>query len=324
MNEAETRAELIDPALKAAGWGEVDGTRVRREAVITIGRLTGNGKRGKQDIADYVLEYRGQKLAVIEAKKHELADTEGLPQAKRYAERLQTRFAFATNGAGIYRVDMATGAEGYVDAYPSPEALWAATFAEPNAWRERFGAVPFEDRGGAWQARYYQHNAINHVLEAIAAGRERILLTLATGTGKTAIAFQIAWKLFHARWSLAARASGEPARRPRILFLADRNILANQAFNDFSAFADDALVRIDPESIRKHGRVPKNGSVFFTIFQTFMPATMPRAIRHPALATIRRTFSTSSSSTNAIVVAPTTKARGAAFWSISPRPCSWA
>ncbi len=270
MNEAETRAELIDPALKAAGWGEVDGSRVRREAVITIGRLTGNGKRGKQDIADYVLEYRGQKLAVIEAKKRDLADTEGLPQAKRYAERLQTRFAFATNGVGIYRVDMATGEEGHVDAYPSPEALWAATFAGPNVWRERFGAVPFEDKGGAWQARYYQHNAINHVLEAIAAGRERILLTLATGTGKTAIAFQIAWKLFHARWSLAARASGEPTRRPRILFLADRNILANQAFNDFSAFADDALVRIDPDSIRKHGRVPKNGSVFFTIFQTFM------------------------------------------------------
>jgi len=104
----------------------------------------------------------------------------------------------------------------------------------------------------------------------MADGRERILLTLATGTGKTAIAFQIAWKLFHARWSLAAQASGELGRQPRILFLADRNILANQAFNDFSAFPADALVRIDPETIRKSGRVPKNGSIFFTIFQTFM------------------------------------------------------
>jgi len=273
LNEAETRAELIDPALKAAGWGVVDASRVRRE-MITLGRLQGAGKRAKQDIADYVLIYRGQKLAVIEAKKRSLPVTEGLAQAKRYAERLQTRFAYATNGEGIYRIDMETGTEGEVAGYPTPEALWAETFGSAdeatNSWRERFGAVPFEDKGGFWQPRYYQHNAINLALEAIATGRERILLTLATGTGKTAIAFQIAWKLFHARWSLAARAGGEPARQPRILFLADRNILANQAFNDFSAFPEDALVRIDPETIRKKGRVPKNGNVFFTIFQTFM------------------------------------------------------
>jgi len=269
MNEAETRAELIDQALKEAGWGVVEGSRVRRE-VIAPGRLIGGGRRGREDIADYVLTYRGQKLAVIEAKKRSLPDTEGLAQAKRYAERLQARFAFSTNGAGIYRADMRTGEEGYVQAYPSPDALWAETFVERSLWRERFGAVPFETKGGAWEARYYQHNAINRALEAIAGGRGRILLTLATGTGKTAIAFQIAWKLFHARWSLAARASGEPGRQPRILFLADRNILANQAFNDFSAFPDDALVRIDPEIIRRKGRVPKNGSVFFTIFQTFM------------------------------------------------------
>jgi type I restriction enzyme, R subunit len=119
-----------------------------------------------------------------------------------------------------------------------------------ETWRQRFGAVPFEDKGGFWQARYYQHNAINRALEAIAAGRDRILLTLATGTGKTAIAFQIAWKLFQARWSLAARDAGTSGRQPRILFLADRSILANQAFNDFSAFPEDALVRIGPEVIR--------------------------------------------------------------------------
>lgn len=269
MNEADTRAELIDPALKDAGWGVVDGSRVRRE-VIAPGRLLGGGRRAKPDIADYVLFYRGQKLAVIEAKRRDLPDTEGLAQAKRYAERLQTRFAISTNGVGIYRVDMTTGMEGYIDAFPSPDHLWAETFPEQRDWRERFGAVPFEDRGGFWEPRYFQHNAINKALEAIADGRDRILLTLATGTGKTAIAFQIAWKLFHARWSLAARDSGEQGRRPRVLFLADRNILANQAFNDFSAFPEDALVRIDPEIIRRHGRVPKNGSIFFTIFQTFM------------------------------------------------------
>jgi type I restriction enzyme R subunit len=265
MNEAETRAELIDPALKEAGWGVVDGSRVRRE-VITLGRLQGAGKRAKQDIADYVLMHRGQKLGVIEAKKRAAADTEGLGQAKNYAERLQARFAYSTNGVGIYQVDMQTGAEGYVAKYPSPDELWASAFAEDNEWRERFGDVPFEELGGLWQTRYYQHNAINNVLEAIAARRQRILLTLATGTGKTCIAFQIAWKLFQSRWNL----SGEPTRRPRILFLADRNILADQAYNAFSAFPEDALVRIDPESIRKKGRVPKNGSIFFTIFQTFM------------------------------------------------------
>ena len=114
--------------------------------------------------------------------------------------------------------------------------------------------------------RYYQDIAIERALEAIAKGQNRILLALATGTGKTFIAFQIAWKLFHSRWNL----SGQPTRRPRILFLADRNILANQAYNAFSAFPEDALVRIAPEDIRKKGKVPKNGSLFFTIFQTFM------------------------------------------------------
>jgi type I restriction enzyme R subunit len=265
MNEAETRAELIDPALKAAGWGVVDASRVRRE-VITLGRLQGAGKRAAQDIADYVLTYRNHKLAVIEAKRRDLPDTEGVGQAKKYAAKLQARFAYSTNGAGIYQIDMETGAEQYVSQYPGPEDLWNIVFARENAWRDRFAAIPFEDKGGTWQARYYQHNAIENTLEAIANGRKRILLTLATGTGKTFIAFQLAWKLFQSRWNL----SGEPTRRPRILFLADRNILADQAYNAFSAFAEDALVRIAPDEIRKRGRVPKNGSVFFTIFQTFM------------------------------------------------------
>ena len=270
MNEAETRAELIDPVLVEAGWGKVDGSRVRRE-VITRGRLIGGGERSKQDIADYVLVYREQKLAVIEAKKVSLPDTEGLGQAKRYATKLQTRFAYSTNGKGIYRIDMETGEEGYVNGYPTPEELWDETFAEPNNWRDRFSAVPFEDKGGSWEARYYQHNAINKALEAIAAGDDRILLTLATGTGKTFIAFQLAWKLFHSRWNLKDWKSGEePSRRPRVLFLADRNILADQAYNAFSAFPEDALVRISPDEIRKKGKVPKNGSIFFTIFQTFM------------------------------------------------------
>jgi type I restriction enzyme R subunit len=161
---------------------------------------------------------------------------------------------------------METGKEGDVAAYPTPEELWKLTFAKPDAWRDRFAAVPFEDKGGSHPSRYYQDIAVDRVMEAISEKRQRILLTLATGTGKTFIAFQIAWKLFYSRWNL----SHEPSRRPRILFLADRNILANQAYNAFSAFPEDAMVRIAPDDIRKKGKVPKNGSLFFTIFQTFM------------------------------------------------------
>jgi type I restriction enzyme, R subunit len=265
MNETETRAELIDPALRAAGWGIITDSRIRRE-VIAPGRLIGNGKREPNEYSDYVLVYRGEKLAVIEAKRKGLPDTEGLEQAKKYATKLETRFTYSTNGVGIYQVDMLTGVEGYIDTYPTPDELWDATFSQSNQWRDLFAAIPFEDRSGTWEARYYQHNAIKHVLESICQGKNRILLTMATGTGKTFIAFQLAWKLFQSRWNL----SHQPTRRPRILFLADRNILANQAYNSFSAFPDDALVRIDPAEIRKQKRVPKNGSIFFTIFQTFM------------------------------------------------------
>jgi len=266
MNEAETRAEHIDPALKAAGWGVVEGSRILREYPITLGRLEGQGRRGKPLTADYVLVYRNHKLAVIEAKAWDESLTEGVAQAKNYSDKLEIRFAYSTNGRELYGIDMKEGKEGIIEKYPAPEELWSRTFAEANAWRDRFAAVPFEDKGGYFQGRYYQDLAIERVMEAIAAEKSRILLTLATGTGKTFIAFQIAWKLFHSRWNL----SREPVRRPRILFLADRNILADQASNAFSAFSEDARKRIEPDEIRKAGKVPKNASVFFTIFQTFM------------------------------------------------------
>jgi type I restriction enzyme R subunit len=281
MNEAETRAEYIDPALAASGWGVVDGSRIMREYPITPGRIEGLGRRGKALMADYVLVYRNRKLAVIEAKAWDKALTEGVSQAKDYAGKMAVRFAYATNGQGLYTVDMETGKEGQLAAYPTPDELWTLTFPSLRSgtgdaadkarecaelWRDRFAAIPFEDKGGSHPSRYYQDIAVERVMQAVAEARQRILLTLATGTGKTFIAFQIAWKLFHARWSL----SGQSTRRPRILFLADRNILANQAYNAFSAFPEDALVRIDPADIRKKGKVPKNGSLFFTIFQTFM------------------------------------------------------
>ena len=210
MNEAETRAELIDPALRAAGWGVVADSRVRRETICP-GRIEGAGRRGKPEIADYVLTYRNHKLAVIEAKAEDKGATEGVRQAKAYAEKLQARFAYSTNGRRIYRIDMETGKEGYVESYPTPDELWAEVFKTPNEWRDRFAAIPFEDRGGQWQDRYYKHNAVQNALEAVATGKQRILLTMATGTGKTAVAFQLAWTLFQSRWNL----SRKPERRPR-------------------------------------------------------------------------------------------------------------
>jgi type I restriction enzyme R subunit len=275
-NEADTRAELIDPKLKSVGWNIVENSFVRRE-VICPGRIIPGGMRGTSLACDYVLVYRNKKLAVIEAKKESLSYTEGVRQAKDYAERLQCRIAYATNGHEIYQIDLKSGVEKSVDGFLSPEALWVLTFDEQKEsefttdWRKQFAAIPFETKGGSWQPRYYQENAIQNVLEAIAKGRDRLLLTMATGTGKTSVAFQIAWKLFQSRWSLNNRIKPhEHARRSRILFLADRNILADQAFNDFSPFGDDAIIRIAPDEIKKHARVPKNGSVFFTIFQTFM------------------------------------------------------
>jgi type I restriction enzyme R subunit len=273
MNEADTRAELIDPKLKSCGWGVVEGSKILREYVISLGKIqigeSETERSRKKKKADYVLMYRGIKLAVVEAKSDELSVGEGVRQSKEYAQKLQLETAYSTNGKEIYQICMKTGEEGLVCNFLTPKQLWHKTFSDQNEWREKLADVPFENRGGSWQPRYYQEVAVQKTIEAIAQGKDRILLTLATGTGKTAIAFQISWKLFQTRWNLKRDGS----RRPRILFLADRNILADQAFNDYSAFSDDALVRIKPDEIKKKGKVPTNGSIFFTIFQTFMSGT---------------------------------------------------
>lgn len=265
MNEAETRAELIDPKLRAAGWGVVTDSKVLREYHITAGKIQ-TGGRGKPMIADYILVYKNRKIGVIEAKNAELEVGEGVAQAKTYAEKLHIDYTYVSNGKEIYEISMQAGHEGLVATFPSPDELWQKTFSDQNEWKDKFDAVPFESVGGTKDLRFYQEIAVTNTLNAIAENKQRILLTLATGTGKTFIAFQIAWKLFKTKWNLKRDGS----RTPRILFLADRNVLANQAFNDFSAFPENALVRINPKEISKVGAVPTNGSVFFTIFQTFM------------------------------------------------------
>ena len=262
LTEADTRAQFIDPALAQSGWV---GHLVRREFQITAGRIIGGGKRAEPSVADYVLEYKGKRLAVVEAKKWDLAHTEGVGQAIRDGNKLGLPFAFATNGQKIRQINLVNGKEEDIQIFPTPDQLWELINEPKNELIEEFRAVDFESRGGTEPVRYYQQKAVENVLEAIAKGDDRLLLTLATGTGKTKIAFHIAWKLFQVRWNR----SGDKKRRPRILFLADRNILADQAFNEFSPFPEDALVRISPDAVRKKGKVPTNGNIFFTIFQTF-------------------------------------------------------
>lgn len=274
MNEAQTEFEFIDPALKKAGWGTVEGSKVSKQFPISQGRLLGQGRKTAPLKADYVLEFNNRRLAVIEAKSRDRYYTQGVGQAKDYAERLNIRFTYSTNGLQIYQIDMEEAIEGDVNSFPSPKELWNMSFppavneeeAEIIDWKKRLDDIPFQLFKGKYPPRYYQYNAIVGVLDEIAAKTDRLLLTMATGTGKTATAFHICWKLFHARWNLQRDAK----RTPRILFLADRNLLANQAFNSFGDFDDDALVRISPADIKKKGKVPTNGSVFFTIFQTFM------------------------------------------------------
>ncbi|MDA8822301.1 DEAD/DEAH box helicase family protein [Candidatus Pelagibacter bacterium] len=288
MNEAETRAELIDPKIKEAGWSDVEGSFVRREFKITNGEIKPGNIRAGVISADYVLIYKNRKLAVIEAKRDELPVSDGVSQAKDYAQKLKIHTTYSTNGHKIYEInyskndkgEMFITSEGEVDKFPSPEELWIKTFKDKNEWSSKFDAINFAPFKRNIEPRYYQEIAINNALDAIADKQQRILLTLATGTGKTVIAFHIAWKLFQSRWNKQR----DGGRAPRILFLADRNILANQAFNSFSAFDENALVRITPKDVKDKGHVPTNGSVFFTIFQSFMsgPENKPYFGQYPA------------------------------------------
>ena len=276
MNESDTRLHKIDPQLKAAGWGVVDGSYVTTEYRFTRGKVSKTVKN-KPKKADYVLIYRNVKLAVVEAKSDEVGYREGVAQAKDYARTLDIRFTYAADGDHIYEIDRDPrhGGEQVVGAFPSPDELWQRQFGQADHWRDAFRTQVFY-QDSEKRLRYYQEIAVNHVLDGIARGEKRILLTLATGTGKTLIAFHIAWKLFQTRWNVAGTGT-----RPKILFLTDRNILANQAFNKFNGFEPDALVRIRPGSVRKNGEVPTNGSVFFTIFQTFMAGEEPYFGQYP-------------------------------------------
>jgi type I restriction enzyme R subunit len=178
MNEAQTKHDLIEPALREAGWGIVEGSRLRLEFPITKGRLIGQNKRATPLFADYVLEYKNRPIGIVEAKKRDVYYTQGLGQAKDYAERLNIRFTYCTNGLQIYGVDMQEGTEGDVSKYPTPDELWEMCYPEPveatnqhslrelkeiRNWKERLFAIPFEDRGGTWQPKYFSRPSIQFV-----------------------------------------------------------------------------------------------------------------------------------------------------------------
>ena len=241
MNEATTRRELIDPQIRDARWGmnETVGSQVIAEYVFTDGRLIGAGQRGRQKKADYVLAYKNLKLAIVEAKSEDKEITDGLEQVKAYAESLNIRFVYSTNGHGIYFFDMKTGRGENVNSYHSPDELFNRTLEGHSEAQKAVLTEPFQR--SKFNPRYYQENAVNRAIESITAGDNRVLLTLATGTGKTTIAFQTVWKLYQARWS--KRRDG---RRPRVLFLADRNVLVEQAMGDFNPLEDE-IVRINGE-----------------------------------------------------------------------------
>ena len=281
MNEAQTRLNKIDPKLRDAGWGIVPGSKilVEQSAYIAPGRITTTGNKNPKK-ADYILEYKGIKLAVIEAKSDEKDVSEGVGQAKLYADALKIRYTYSTNGDEIWYIDMGVknsngeyiipSKEHDIDSFPSPQDLWQMTFPDENPWRDKFNLCAL-NRSGGRQPRYYQEIAIKNVLEAVAKQRNRILLTMATGTGKTYTAFQICWKLTQTKWTIRGI-----ERAPRILFIADRNILANQAINDFDQFPEDAMCRITPKELRKNNyKVPTARNLYFTIFQTMM--TSPNA-----------------------------------------------
>ena len=268
-NEADTRAKLIDPALHAAGWDE---DRISREYYFTKGQvyLVGDQARRRQPLkADYLLRYGAAlPLAVVEAKDESLAPGTGLQQAKLYAQQLGLLFAYSSNGHGIEEFDFSTNAQRGLDSFPSPDELYARfaaaarTGEAPSAPRvaEPPGPayldpllVPYYEADGR-RPRYYQEIAINRAVSAIAHGERRVLLTMATGTGKTYMALQIAWKLSRA------------GRVRRILFLADRITLRDQAYNAFAAFGDARAV-ID------EGKAPMTRDVYVAIYQSLYAET---------------------------------------------------
>lgn len=262
--EKDTCRDFVLPRLKAAGWSD---DQIQPELPITDGRIISVGakhRRGEALRADYVLEYTpGLPVAVVEAKREYAIAGEGIQQAKNYARLLDVPFAYSTNGKGIVEDDRASGLEtDNLGAFPGPDELWGRY----RAWKgltvelaAAGAALPFNRSlrnidGSVKEPRYYQRTAINRSVGSILRGDKRLLLTMATGTGKTFVAMQIVWKLWNSGW--------HTDRKPRILYLADRNILVDQPRLDYfvPAFGDGPVWKLRGEA--KPGR-----EIYFSLYQ---------------------------------------------------------
>ena len=279
-NETNTCRKYVEPKLEDAGW---DGKQhdYTEQYYFTAGKLRPKNRRnlrGNRKFADYLLLYNGDfPLAIVEAKRKHKTPDDGLDQARDYAQILGIKFAYSTNGKGIVEYDFTTGLQSDImESFPSPDELWQRLRTsqglndEPIA--ERLGKsfdevaenllAPFNPNSGK-EPHYYQRIAINRAVEAILRDRKRLLITMATGTGKTSVAFQICWKLTNIGWN----AAGEH-RPPRILFLADRNVLVDDPMTkDFASFGEDKIHKIQ-------GSATKGRELYFATYQAIAPDKM--------------------------------------------------
>lgn len=260
MNEADTCRIYITPALQKAGW-ENEPHHISEQVMFTDGRIVVTGQQasrrpGKR--ADYILRYRpDMPLAVVEAKPFDTPVGEGMQQAKEYAEILGLKFAYSSNGQSILEFDYPTGKERELNAYPTPDALWQRLLhADQLNDNQAERLLTPSNIQTSIVPRYYQEIAINRTVQSVLQGMHRILLTMATGTGKTFIAFQICWKLWSGRWNRDGS-----YRRPRILYLSDRNILIDDPKDKTFASFGDARCKIE------NGVASKSREMYFAIYQ---------------------------------------------------------
>lgn len=259
LNEADTCRIYVTPKLQTSGW-ETSPHFIHEQKVFTDGRVfttSGKPRRGKEKRADYVLNYtRDFMIAVVEAKPEADPVGTGMQQAKDYAEILGLKFAYATNGKEILEFDYTTGQERELPGFPTPEELWKRLTTAEGLSEETADRLLTPAYLIGIKPRYYQEIAINRAVQAILQGKRRCLLTMATGTGKTVVAFQICWKLWNARWNR----TGEH-RKPRILFLADRNILVDDPKDKTFAPFGEARFKIEG------GEISKGREMYFAIYQ---------------------------------------------------------
>lgn len=262
-NETNTCRQYVEPKLRESGW-ENEPHYYTEQYYFTDGKIQPRNKRklrGTRKFVDYLLLYQGEyPIAVVEAKRKHKTPDEGLEQAIAYAKLLGIKFAYSTNGKGIVEFDFITGKQSKVmETFPSPSQLWQRLTGEGDEQiqlevAEKLVTSMFPTPGKP--PRYYQRNAIYAAIAAIIRGQKRLLLTMATGTGKTSVAFQICWLLTSMKWNAVFE-----SRPPRILFLADRNILVDDPMNkDFSAFDEDKIYKIQREA-------NKGRDLYFAIYQ---------------------------------------------------------